>query len=271
MNQRQWIPISESPADNVRRMMQINTSSVAVVFCVFLIAGIVVSQLVVGVVVGVLVAAALFVQLKRSADASLLNQLDFVAVDEHNHARVINVVDGLCVVSGDRRPAVYVMREKFPVALAVASPGQQGSIVVSDGLLETMDRVETEAVMAHVLWRLRTGNIALTCYFIRLFSVLRALGAARLGTYLVKRFSDEKILMWADISACQATRYPPALISALQKCNRAHQLEIAPIFGPLMFVDPKTVGDDTPVASQVTILGTSAVSVTERIAVLKEM
>lgn len=271
MNQRQWIPISESPADNMRHIWQINTSILIAVFCIFVLLGVVVSQLIIGLIVGVVVTAILLLQLKKSIDVSLLDQLDYVAADEHIHARVINVVDGLCVVSGDRRPSVYVVNEKFPVALAVASPGQQGSIVVSDGLLETMDRVETEAVMAHVLWRLRTGNIALTCYFIRLLSVLRAIGMAKLGTYLVKRFSEEKILMWADISACQATRYPPALISALQKCNRTHSLHIAPIFGPLMFVDPKTAGDDTTAASQVSILGTSAVSVAERIAVLKEM
>lgn len=271
MNQRQWIPVSESSSDNLMKIRRVNAAIVLVVTLLSLLIGLLTSQVIPIVVVGLIVSVVFVMAVMRSAESSWLAQIDCRPIDEERHARIVNVVDGLCVVSGDRRPHLFVLDEDYPLALAIAAPQKPGNIVVSEALLDELDRVEIESVMAHLLWRLRTENIALTCYLMTLSAMLGKIGLGRLGSLVTAKMSEEKIVMWADISACQATRYPPALISALHKCDREHHSGLDSRCAPLLFVDPKTVGDDTTVASSFPILGFSAVSVEERIAVLKEM
>ena len=271
MNQRQWVPISESPAENAKKIKSLNAAIVLVVTVISLIIGLAVSQWLVVGLVGLVVSLIFVMSMMRSIESSLLDRLDYVVANDHDHARLINVVDGLCVVSGDRRPHLYVINDSYPVAFAITSPNGVANVFVSDGLLAEMERVEIEAVMAHVLWRLRSGNIALTCYLIALSSRLSKVGLGKLAAGVIARLSEDKILLWSDISACQATRYPPGLISALQKCNRAHHLNLESTIGPLLFADPKTAGDDTTGQLQFSILGFSSVSLEERIAVLKEI
>jgi heat shock protein HtpX len=271
MNQRQWTPASEVTATALQRITYINISLVLVPTVLALVVGLVVGQSLVLAVV-VLLASTVWVNVvNRTIESSLVNRLDMVPVSEADHARLINVVDGLCVVSGDRRPPLYVVSDAYPIALAIAAPKHHGIVVVSEGFLAEMDRVETEAVMAHVLWRLRSGNIALTCYLMALRLALAKIGLRRIADVIIGKLYEDKILMWADISACQATRYPPALMSALQKCNRTHHLDIDPVLTPLLFVDPKTSQHDTNGGAPVPIVGFLAIGVEERIAVLKEI
>lgn len=271
MNQRQWTPVSEASATALQRITYVNLALVLVPTFLAVVVGLAVSQpLVLGLVV--LLGSTVWVNVvNRTVESSLLHRLDVVPASEDDHARLINVVDGLCVVSGDRRPPLLVVADAYPIALAIAAPKHQGTVVVSQGFLEEMNRVEIEAVMAHVLWRLRNGNVALTSYLVALRTKLSKIGLRRVADVIIDKLYEDKILLWADISACQATRYPPALISALQKCNRAQSLEIDPILGPLLFVDPQTAHHDTHSGSSFPNVGFSAIGVEERIAVLKEI
>lgn len=263
--------MSEISATALQRITRVNIALVLVPTFLAFVAGVIVGQpFLLG--VAVLLGATVWINVvNRSIDSSLLDRLALVPASESDHARLINVVDGLCVVSGDRRPPLFVVSESYPVALAVSAPKQQGVVVVSDGLLAEMDRVEIEAVMAHVLWRMRNGNIALTSYLIALKASLAKIGLRRVADVIIGKLHEDKILLWSDISACQATRYPPALISALQKCDRTHLLAIDPNLGPLLFVDPKTCSHDTTGDASFSIVGFSAIGVEQRIAVLKEM
>ena len=271
MNQRQWTPVSEASATALQRITYINIALVLVPTILGLIVGLVVGQPIMLTVLALLASTVWVNVVNRNIESSLLHRLDVVAASEDDHARLINVVDGLCVVSGDRRPPLLVVSDAYPIALAIATPKHQGTVVVSQGFLDEMNRVEIEAVMAHVLWRLRNGNVALTSYLIALRTMLSKIGLRRVADVIINKLYEDKILLWSDISACQATRYPPALISALQKCNRAQSLEIDPILSPLLFVDPKTAHHDTHSGSSFPIVGFSAIGVEERIAVLKEI
>jgi heat shock protein HtpX len=271
MNQRQWNAVSEVSTTALQRVTRVNLALVLVPTFVAFLVGLAVGQpFILGVLV--LLASTLWVNvLNRNVESSLLGRLDLRPISETDHARLINVVDGLCVVSGDRRPPMFVVSDSYPIALAVGAPKRQGTVIVSEGLLAEMNRVEIEAVMAHVLWRMRSGNIAMTSYLIVLRTMLSKVGLRRLADGIITRLHEEKILLWADISACQATRYPPALILALQKCNRTHTLNIDPYLGPLLFVDPKTSQHDAHSGSSFPIVGFLANGVEERIAVLKEI
>lgn len=276
MNQRQWTGVSDASATTLKRIKQINISLVAAPTILATAVGFIVDLPIVLGLLGFVISLSFVVFLMRSIESSISSRLKLETASLTDHARLINVVDGLCVVSGDRRPPLFVVQEPFPVALAIAAPRQQGIVVVSDGLLVQMDRVELEAVMAHVLWRLRNGDIGFTCYLISLKTMLGKIGVGGIANWLIKKLSEDKILLWADISACQATRYPPALISALDKCGQARLPRIDPIVRPLMFVDPRitdriTPDHDTIATSQVPKVESGPAGVQERIAVLKEI
>lgn len=162
-------------------------------------------------------------------------------VSEQTQPRLHNLVEGLCLTAGVSAPDIHVIRCDAPNALAVAvSPGKS-AIAVTTGLLRDSDRVELEAVVAHLVARLRSGQAiagTLTTVLIgapvlwgelavqrgrssgQRASVFSGLGRALLATKVVvapvmRMFVPAALIGEADHAACQLTRYPPALIAVL--------------------------------------------------------
>ena len=272
MNQRQWIPIEDAAPTNNRRLTTIPASIVLGFACVGLIVGLVVGQLLIVAMFAVVASAGVMWNVRRHAEATVLSTVGGRAASETEHARLFNVVEGLCVVGGDQRPSLRVVDVDFPVALAVAMPSSAGTIVVSNGFISRMGRVETEAVMAHLMWRIRSGDTALTTYLLALSGFLSRMGLSFLSRFIVKKVADERVVLFADLSACQATRYPPALISALEIIFEARAISAGSIgAGPLWFATPALSGGATTGAFNLSSLGFVRPSILERIAVLKEI
>ena len=223
-------------------------------------------------VLGALISGGFMWNVYRTADDVVLKMVGGLPASEYEHARLFNVVDGLCVVGGDARPALRVVGIEYPVALAVGMPGEAGTIVVSAGFLKTMGRVEMEAVMAHIMWRLRTGDIGLTTYLLAVSAAFSRLGGDNVLQRVIARMGDDRNVMWADVAACQATRYPPAMVSALEIVDRAAAIPLGRIGAlPLWFATPDSVGDDSnPLGNGSTMIFIRP-SLTDRIAVLKEI
>lgn len=227
---------------------------------------------IVAAVIGSVVAAWSVRRFMRSLSDRVLAMFEAEPVDEARHARVLNVLDGLCVVSGDHRPDVHVIDDHRPVALVTAEAGEAGHLLVSQGILDMMDRMETEAVVSHLLWRLRSGHAASATYAIAVAGLLARIGLGSLSRRIDGRFAATEVSIWADIAACQATRYPPAMISALHKCASFGDWgQFDPPVSRLMFVAPEAVTSDTTSGTKVPNLGTSLPTLDERIAVLKEI
>lgn len=272
MNQRQWIPIEDSAPTNIRRLTSIPAIVIAVDALIGLMIGVIIGQPILGALVFLVVSAVLMWNVRRNAEATVLSMIDGRPASETEHARLFNLVEGLCVVGGDQRPSIRVVDVEFPVALAVAMPGSAGTIVVSTGFVTSMGRVETEAVMAHLMWRIRSGDISLSTYLIALSSFFGRFGLASLSKAIVKRVADERVVLYADLSACQATRYPPALISALEIIFEARAVSAGSVGAqPLWFATPALPGGATTAAGNVSSLGFVRPSILERIAVLKEI
>jgi heat shock protein HtpX len=270
MNQRQWIPMEESAAPNLARIKKIEWLITGVGTLLFLVIGFLIGMPVLA-VLGLIVFGAFSWSLGRNAEASVLSAVALTPANEINHARLFNVVEGLRMSSGDHRPAMYVMSSSFPIAFAVSEPGSDGSIVVSNVFLETMDRVETEAVVAQLLWRIRSGDAALLSYLVSFNSLMSRIGLGSIARKVIDSSVDSRSLIWADIAACQATRYPPALISALEKCAIDHGPVSVGIAAPFCFALPETPSHDTHSVVTVPNVGFSRPSIAERIAVLKEI
>ncbi len=272
MNQRQWIPIEDSRQLMTRRMLAFPVTFTLVVTIIFLVVGLLVGLPIIAALIGAAVSGGYMWNVYRTANDVVLKMVGGLPASEYEHARLFNVIDGLCVVGGDARPALRVVGIEYPVALAVGMPGEAGTIVVSAGFLKSMGRVEMEAVMAHVMWRLRTGDIGLTTYMLALSTAMQRFGGQRIMQSVIERVADERIVMWADVAACQATRYPPAMVSALEIVEQAAAIPLGRIGAqPLWFATPDSAGDARNASVGMSTMGFARPPLADRIAVLKEI
>ncbi len=170
------------------------------------------------------------------------------------YQRYHNLVEGLCIAAGLPKPRLYVVDDPAPNAFATGRNPKHAALAVTTGLLETMNRVELEGVIAHELSHVKNYDILVTTV------AVTAVGAIALLSDLGLRFmwfggrGDRRdsadsggagiilvilafallilapfiaLLMQfavsrrrellADASGVQLTRYPPGLISALEK------------------------------------------------------
>jgi heat shock protein HtpX len=173
--------------------------------------------------------------------------------DEHTYARYHNLVEGLCIASGLPKPRLYIIDDPAPNAFATGRNPQHAAIAVTTGLLEKMNRVELEGVLAHELSHVKNydvlvmtlavtmvGIIALLSDFflrfafwgggrrgsdernnpvgaiIAIFGIVLLIFAPLIASLMQFAVSRQREYL-ADSSGVALTRYPPGLISALQK------------------------------------------------------
>ena len=67
------------------------------------------------------------------------------------YRRLHNLVEGLCIAGGLPKPRLYVVDDPAPNAFATGRNPKHAAIAVTTGLLEKMNRVELEGVLAHEL------------------------------------------------------------------------------------------------------------------------
>jgi heat shock protein HtpX len=222
------------------------------------------------------------------------------------YARLHNLVDGLCIASGLPKPRLYVVDDPAPNAFATGRNPRHAAIAVTTGLLATMNRVELEGVLAHELSHVKNYDILVSTLAVTMVGAaalmsdvgirflwfgggrrggdggnnpLIAVGAlilivlAPLIARLLQLSINRRRESLADMSAIEMTRYPPGLISALEKLrddgtvvrvgNRAT--------AHLWIEEPVPHRDDTRRASRWTHLFDTHPPIEERIAALREL
>jgi hypothetical protein len=126
-------------------------------------------------------------------------------VDPRRHARLVNLVDGLCVSAGVRVPALRVL-DAAGCNLAVVGRDQAHSaLIVTSGLLEDLTRMELEGALATGIVELRRGDAG------------PATVAAAAGAFAVRLAVDPRRDRVVDEAAAALTRYPPGLTAAYHK------------------------------------------------------
>ncbi|MFN2594313.1 MAG: M48 family metalloprotease [Actinomycetota bacterium] len=173
---------------------------------------------------GVVIAAVLtggFIAWVLDQPRRCLTRAGAVPLDKDRYPRPANVVAGLAPQIGIPPPELYVIDSGGPNALT--STRQGGAIALTRSLLDTYSRTELEAVLAHCLVRLRTG------------AVQRAM--TRLAFGAVGRALVVPVGTGDDVAGAAVTRYPPALMSAIQKAEAR-----AGWCAPLWFVPAEPAG-----------------------------
>ncbi len=180
-------------------------------------------------------------------------------VTPEEQPRLHNIVEGLAIAAGLPKPRVYVVPEQAANAYATGRNPEHSSIAVTQGLLDTMNRVELEGVvaheMSHVLDRdILVGTIVATLvgavvimseFFMRAMwwggvggrrgsdrgggpaeALLFAFGFLLLVTapifgQIVRLAVSRQREYLADAQGAMLTRYPPGLADALRKIGAA--------------------------------------------------
>ena len=172
-------------------------------------------------------------------------------VEKKDAPQLYNAVENLTIAAGLPMPKVYIIDDAAPNAFATGRDPNHSAVAVTVGLLEKVDRLELEGVLAHELshvknydMRLMTvvvvlvGVIAWLSYiftrmlwfgggdreerggnpFILIFAVVAAI-LSPIAAQLIKLAISRKRELLADSSAVVLTRNPEGLATALEKIS----------------------------------------------------
>jgi heat shock protein HtpX len=204
-------------------------------------------------VIALVIAAAMAFGSYWKSDSIALAVSRAKPADPETYQRLHNLVEGLCIAGGLPKPRVFVIEDRAPNAFATGRNPQHAAIAVTTGLLEKMNRVELEGVVAHELSHIRNYDILVSTLAVTLVGTIAILtdlsirmmwwnggrvsregdrhgGAnplalvgfvllivAPIVARVMQAAMSRRRETLADVSACQLTRYPPGLISALEK------------------------------------------------------
>ncbi len=241
---------------NKRRTVFLMFGFVAVVVVVGWAVGVLIGNGTGGTIVALVIAAVFAFTSYWKSDAIALRMSRAVAADEVQYRRLHNLVEGLCIASGIPKPRVYVIDDPAPNAFATGRNPKNAAIAVTTGLLEQMNRVELEGVVAHELSHIKNYDILVSTLAVTLVGTVAIITdiairtmwwnggrIARSGDHanrnnplafiglallivapLVARAMQAAISRrretLADVSAVRMTRYPPGLIGALEKLQQ---------------------------------------------------
>jgi len=205
----------------------------------------------VGVVLAVLVAAGLAAVSYWKSDSIALAMSRAQPASAEDYPRLHNIVEGLCIAAGLPKPRLYVIQDDAPNAFATGRNPKHAAVAVTTGLLQKMNRIELEGVIAHELSHVKNYDILVSTLAVTmvgavalladvgvramwfgggrrdrndggagavllivaaLFLVLAPLAAKAMQLAVSRRRES-----LADFSAVEMTRYPPGLVSALEK------------------------------------------------------
>lgn len=187
-----------------------------------------------GLLAGVLCGVLVMVLLPKSAVPGVSTVIGGRPAPEAEFPRYHNLVEGLAMSSGAEAPTLRVLDEPT-LNLAVYGPPDDGVVVATTGLLEQLDRVELEGVLAEALVRLRSHDAelgaqaaALVCGPLVRNGPQRAgrpmayvaFGADRRARRLRRLLGEQRSFL-ADLAAVDMTRYPPGLGAAFEKMEAA--------------------------------------------------
>lgn len=251
--------MSDLAAKNQRRSLALLAPGVGVAATLIAAILVLVGLGWVGVVLAAVIAGLLGVAVYRSADTTVLRACGATPADPEVHARLHNLVAGLCAGNGLAEPSLYLVDDPAPNAFVTGRSPRRAALVVTTGLLDRANRVELEAVLAHHLSHVKTNDIAVSTL------AASVLGRALSVTGTRYRVVDPERSAQADLAAVEMTRFPPGLIGALEKVESdpATVTRAPRASAHLWFVPPPDPGSSD---------GTARLpSLEDRLAVLREL
>lgn len=228
------------------------------------------------------------------------------------YPRLHNIVEGLCIAGGLPKPRIYVVDDPSPNAFATGRNPKNAAIAVTTGLLDRMNRVELEGVLAHELSHIKNYDILVSTLAVTMvgiiaiaadlgvrflwfgmgrsrnndndsqgggpFAILAVLGLVLLVlSPLIARVMQAAVSRkretLADVSGVELTRYPPGLISALEKLRDDYTVvgSTSHATAHLWIEQPQAVSEEQGRFARLNRMFDTHPPLEERIALLREL
>jgi heat shock protein HtpX len=246
--------VYEQIARNKRRTVLILFGFVVLVMAVVIAFDLLFGWGIPGLVIAFVVAAAMAFISYFNSDKIALAASRAKPASEEEYRRYHNLVEGLVIAAGLPKPRLYVVDDPAPNAFATGRNPKHAALAVTTGLLDKMNRVELEGVIAHELSHVKNYDILVTTVAVLAVGVIALLAdiglrfafwggmrdrrdnandggvgailailslallvlAPLIGYFMQAAMSRNREFL-ADASGVQLTRYPPGLASALEK------------------------------------------------------
>ena len=195
------------------------------------------------------------------SDKLVLKMSHAKPIEKRDNPELYRIVENLSITAGLPMPRLYVIADAQPNAFATGRNAKHAVVAVTTGLLEKLERVELEGVLAHELSHVGNkdmlistivvvlaGVIAIVANFIFRMTLFGGIGGrenrgghpiifvigivaliiAPIAAQMIKLAISRKREFLADASGALLTRYPDALARALEKiAANPHQLKSA--------------------------------------------
>ncbi len=185
------------------------------------------------------------------SDKLVLSMAHARLIEKKDNPELYRIVENLCITAGLPVPKIYIINEAQLNAFATGRDKNHAVVAVTQGLLQRLNKVELEGVLAHELSHIGNkdmllgtvvvvlaGVVALLAnFFIRISflggrnsddnragALLMILGLvaailAPIAATLIKLAISRRRESLADASGALLTRYPEGLASALEKIS----------------------------------------------------
>jgi len=175
-------------------------------------------------------------------------------VEKRDNPELYRIVENLSITAGLPTPKIYILRESQSNAFATGRDEEHAVIVVTEGLLQKLERAELEGVISHELSHIKNRDILLGTVVVVLVGIIALLsrwflrmsfwgkGGRRkeskgsleivimvlgllavilvpIAATLIRLAISRKREFLADASGALLTRYPEGLARALEKIS----------------------------------------------------
>lgn len=209
---------------------------------------------------GILIVAVIFSSLMSFgsywySDKIVLSMMKANPIEEKDNRELYHAVENLCITAGLPLPKIFIIEEQQPNAFAAGRDAKHAVVAITRGLLNKLDKLELEGVMAHELSHIGNKDMLLgtvvvvlvgivamlSNWFMRisfmgsrrrdsegsdkmaglmiLFGLIAAI-LAPIAAQLIQLSISRKREFLADADGALLTRYPEGLARALEKIGQ---------------------------------------------------
>lgn len=171
----------------------------------------------VAVPVALLAAAVVTAVRARDIEGRVAVRLGARPIDPADQPRFAGLVESMSMAVGVRPPRLHVIDDPAANAVVWGTGPGHACIAATTGLLDDIDRIELEAVVAHLLSGVRDGAVEAHTVLTAFFGPLAEGPFRSVFGRLIDAPEDDRRIVLADLDGVRATQYPPGAVAALER------------------------------------------------------
>ncbi len=177
------------------------------------------------------------------SDKIILKMSGAQKIEKKDNPELYRVVENLSITAGLPLPDVYISNERQPNAFTTGRKKEEAKVVVTQGLLDKLDRRELEGVIAHELAHIGNKDVFLASLVVVLVSVVSILARMFLRfSYLQGRKRKKNSGLLSLLGLVGALLAPLAASLIRLSISRKREF-LADADGALLTRDPEGLAD----------------------------